>query len=129
MCTELTLDVIQERVRVFVCAAHLLRRTQLIAVNTWKSIKSWHRSLSEFWDSPAEDGDVREQLRALYRPAPTACAELAHAQGRAIPLVGLGTWKTEPGQLQRATEVALRLGYRVCMLPPCVAACWSRFFA
>lgn len=32
--------------------------------------------------------------------------------GRAIPLVGLGTWRSSPGEVAHAVEVALKAGYR-----------------
>ncbi|XRB04075.1 aldo-keto reductase family 4 protein [Pycnococcus provasolii] len=32
--------------------------------------------------------------------------------GAAIPQIGLGTWKSKPGEVQKAVEIALRNGYR-----------------
>ena len=37
---------------------------------------------------------------------------LKPASGASIPLVGLGTWKSEPGASARRSEAALRAGYR-----------------
>jgi alcohol dehydrogenase (NADP+) len=34
------------------------------------------------------------------------------ANGDALPLIGLGTWKSEPGQLYAAVREAIRIGYR-----------------
>lgn len=39
------------------------------------------------------------------------CRGLQRTQLR-MPLVGLGTWKGQPGQMREAVEHALRVGYR-----------------
>ena len=32
--------------------------------------------------------------------------------GHTMPVVGLGTWKAKPGQVQRAVQLAIKSGYR-----------------
>jgi len=32
--------------------------------------------------------------------------------GDKIPAIGLGTWQSQPGEVEKAVEVALRKGYR-----------------
>ena len=37
---------------------------------------------------------------------------VSFANGDPMPLLGLGTWKSEPGQVAAAVREAIRLGYR-----------------
>jgi alcohol dehydrogenase (NADP+) len=37
---------------------------------------------------------------------------VSFANGDAMPQLGLGTWKSEPGQVSAAVREAIRLGYR-----------------
>jgi hypothetical protein len=37
---------------------------------------------------------------------------VSFANGESMPLLGLGTWKSEPGQVSAAVREAIRLGYR-----------------
>lgn len=48
--------------------------------------------------------------RSLYRRVPVPKAQLS--SGTSIPLVGLGTWKAERGQVRSAVHAALKAGYR-----------------
>ncbi|BGP16174.1 hypothetical protein JCM10213_001390 [Rhodosporidiobolus nylandii] len=48
-------------------------------------------------------------VSAKYIPIPTA--QLNHG-GASIPLVGLGTWQSKPGEVEHAVEAALKAGYR-----------------
>lgn len=48
--------------------------------------------------------------RALYSDSPVPSVVLP--SGHRMPLVGLGTWKAERGQVRAAVHAALRAGYR-----------------
>ena len=38
--------------------------------------------------------------------------------GADMPVVGLGTWQSMPGQVEKAVEAALRFGKHGCKRPP-----------
>jgi alcohol dehydrogenase (NADP+) len=37
---------------------------------------------------------------------------LTFANGDSMPILGLGTWKSDPGQVYAAVREAIRIGYR-----------------
>lgn len=49
-------------------------------------------------------------FRSLYRRVQVPKAQLS--SGASIPLVGLGTWKADRGQVRSAVHAALKAGYR-----------------
>ena len=54
---------------------------------------------------------MTQRYRQTLTPPPAPTAHLK-VTGARVPLVGLGTWKGNPGETGRAVETALRLGYR-----------------
>lgn len=55
----------------------------------------------------------REALdQEATRHSPTTVLQSASAQMQILPLIGLGTWKGQPGETKTAVEAALRAGYR-----------------
>ncbi|GMH40838.1 hypothetical protein BSKO_08742 [Bryopsis sp. KO-2023] len=88
-------------------------RSQLRMVDgsVWISSSGPYRSLSELWDDPAENDRFSNFIRSQYESSTLAPA-VSISAGIEMPVVGLGTWRSEPGEVQRSVLAAVRAGYR-----------------
>ena len=44
--------------------------------------------------------------------ANNACSSVKLPSGASMPMVGLGTWQSAPGEVKAAVEAAIKAGYR-----------------
>jgi alcohol dehydrogenase (NADP+) len=64
-------------------------------------------------DNDGEEGNMGSIKQVASAVAPTAFLRYDIDEVKInIPLVGLGTWKANPGEVRKAVEVALKCGYR-----------------
>lgn len=93
------------------------RTTQVLRVHRQLTRPSQRRSLqlqarAAYLDSSAATLNVDkysmapEEYTTVNNPTATLSNDLR------IPLIGLGTWRGEEGQVEKAVEMALKAGYR-----------------
>ena len=85
---------------------------RMVTARYWLNPKGPYKTEGEFWDEePGAETSSANEVGMGYADAsevPTATLN----NGRKIPLIGLGTWKSKPGEIKQATLHALRAGYR-----------------
>lgn len=87
--------------------------------SVWISPRGPYRSVEELWDEP-EIRPTEEQLEAAqlrrrkaeYKTVEQEFVQLPGDAGCEMPMLGFGTWKGAPGEIERAVLDALKAGYR-----------------
>ena len=87
----------------------LSTQTKMVDGSVWVSPQGPYKTLDDLWDYSFL-GETND-LAAAYKDVP-ALGSAALNDGRSLPLLGYGTWKSEPGQLTPAVIQAVRAGYR-----------------
>mmetsp|Transcript_21207 Transcript_21207/g.63526 ORF Transcript_21207/g.63526 Transcript_21207/m.63526 type:complete len:522 (-) Transcript_21207:302-1867(-) len=92
-------------------------QVRLVDGSFWIDPRGPYKTLNELWDRPDEDERQQHIVAAAYtnlggviNGVPMPVAKLN--SGYSMPLVGLGTWKSERGEVKSAVEAAIRMGYR-----------------
>ena len=84
--------------------------TEVIPDEVWDEVQKVERD-----DLEHRDAFLRECERSMYEAGRKLAARMPTTRLRdesTMPLIGLGTWKAERGEVRRAVEHAMRAGYR-----------------
>eukprot|EP00210_Caulerpa_lentillifera_P001169 g1125.t1 len=73
--------------------------------------KGPYRTLYDLWDDDSEASARDAFFRGLYT-LDTKCPSVTLKNGASMPLVGLGTWRSEPNEIKNSVIHAIRAGYR-----------------
>ncbi|UPQ98615.1 NADP-dependent oxidoreductase [Chloropicon primus] len=89
----------------------LVTQERMVNGSFWLNPSGPYKTLEDLWDVPHDAEAFLRQSRAKYNVVENMPTQTLN-NGKRIPLIGLGTWKSKAGEIKQATLHALRAGYR-----------------
>ena len=95
----------------FKAISSLARQERMVDGSFWLNPRGPYKTLKDLWDVSQNPETFLRENKSKYAAVENMPTKTLNS-GATIPLIGLGTWKSKPGQIKEATLHALRAGYR-----------------